>query len=57
LQDDIDRKLLDVLEHPEKYREVVEAVRRHLAAHHSYEHRLHELVETLESEQSAVLAG
>jgi hypothetical protein len=42
-------KLLDALEHPGKYRELVAQVRLHLAAHHNYRTRLCQLVEVLES--------
>lgn len=48
LGNDIGGKLIHALEHPGKYREVVDAVRQHLTAHHSYERRLQELVETLD---------
>lgn len=41
-------KLLDALRHPERYREVVEDVRRHLLAHHSYDRRLRELLAALQ---------
>jgi len=40
----VQAKVLDALERPEHYRGVVEDVRRHLAAHHSYERRIEELV-------------
>src|SRR5215467_14532608 len=57
LHDDIASKLVDVLEQPKKYQEVVQAVRRHLTAHHSYERRLHELIEMLGGREPAVKAG
>jgi len=57
LHDDIASKLVDVLEQPKKYHEVVQAVRQHLTAHHSYERRLHELIEMLDGHQPAVKAG
>lgn len=41
-------KLLDALGHPQKYREVVQEVRRHLVEHHSYPVRVRELVAALE---------
>jgi hypothetical protein len=41
-------KLLDALRHPDRYREVVEGVRRHLLAHHSYDRRLRELLAVLQ---------
>jgi hypothetical protein len=44
-------KLLDVLARPRKYREIVEDVRRHLEAHHSYRHRVLELVAALRTPQ------
>ena len=37
-------KLLDALRRPDRYRGVVEDVRRHLAAHYSYDRRVEELV-------------
>ncbi len=40
-------KLLDALRRPEHYRGVVEDVRRHLVANHSYERRTNELVAAL----------
>jgi hypothetical protein len=45
----VDEKLLDVVDHPRKYREIVEAVRHHLIAHHSYRHRVQELITALQS--------
>jgi hypothetical protein len=42
-------KLMNALERPDKYREAVADVRRHLAEHHSYRKRLCQLVEALES--------
>jgi hypothetical protein len=47
LQDQIADKLLDVLGHPRKYHEIVQEVRCHLAAHHSYRQRVQQLVEAL----------
>jgi hypothetical protein len=47
LCDGIAEKLLDVLSHPKKYREIVQEVRQHLIAHHSYQKRLQELVDVL----------
>jgi hypothetical protein len=41
-------KLLDALQRPAYYREVVEDVRRHLTKHHLYQHRVEELVAALE---------
>ncbi len=43
----IGEKLVDVLNHPKKYREIVEAVRKHLIAHHAYRNRVQELVAAL----------
>ena len=48
LSDDIGGKLIDALEHPKKYRDVVHAIRQHLTAHHSYKRRLQELIVTLD---------
>jgi hypothetical protein len=49
LHGDIAEKLLDALSHPERYREVVQEVRKHLMAHHSYHKRVEELVKALEA--------
>jgi hypothetical protein len=49
LNGDIADKLLDVLSHPKKYREIVQEVRQHLVVHHSYHKRMRELVEVLEA--------
>ena len=57
LHDDIAGKLVDVLEHPKKYQEAVHAVRRHLRTHHSYERRLHELLEMLDGRHQTANAG
>lgn len=43
----IGEKLLDALNRPDHYRNVVEDVRRHLVTHHAYERRLEELVDAL----------
>jgi hypothetical protein len=42
-------KVLDVLRRPEHYAEVVQGVRRHLRARHSYEARLRQLLEIVHS--------
>jgi hypothetical protein len=42
-------KVLDVLERPEHYAAIVARLRRHLAVEHSYEKRLQELIEIVES--------
>ena len=47
LQGDVAGKILDALNRPQPYREIVEEVRRHLATHHSYRHRLQELMAAL----------
>jgi hypothetical protein len=47
--DHIAEKLVDVLKRPQRYREIVEEVRRHLVAHHSYRNRVQELVAALET--------
>jgi len=49
LHGEIADKLIDVLTRPDRYREIVEEVRRHLTAHHSYRIRMQELAEALES--------
>lgn len=40
-------KILDALARPDHYRGVVQDVRRHLATHHNYERRMHELASAL----------
>src|SRR5262249_55010736 len=47
LHDGIGDKLLDALDQPQKYREIVQEVRRHLGMHHSYHNRVQELVAAL----------
>ena len=42
-------KIVDVLERPAYYAEIVDDIRRHLAEHHSVTRRLQELVEIVES--------
>jgi len=42
-------KLLDALQRPNHYQEIVAEVRQHLATHHLYRHRVEELVAALES--------
>jgi hypothetical protein len=43
----IGEKLVDVLNHPKKYRDIVEEIRTHLQTHHSYRNRVQELVTAL----------
>ncbi|MBO0858353.1 MAG: glycosyltransferase family 1 protein [Chloracidobacterium sp.] len=43
----IGEKLVHVLNSPKRYRELVEEVRKHLLAHHSYRNRVQELVAAL----------
>jgi hypothetical protein len=49
LTGDVAGKLLDALERPQKYEDIVREVRSHLAARHSYRRRVEELVAALES--------
>ena len=49
LRDEIADKLLDTIHQREKYQEIVEKVRRHLAARHSYQKRVEELVAALQA--------
>lgn len=49
LDGEIADKLLDAVQHPERYRELVRDVRCHLAAHHSYRNRVQELVAALQT--------
>ncbi len=42
-------KILDALQNPDRYREIVEDVREHLLTHHSYHTRAHELFAMLEA--------
>jgi hypothetical protein len=48
LCDDVAGKLVEVLRRPRIYREIVEEVRRHLLGHHTYAHRVHDLVAALQ---------
>jgi hypothetical protein len=41
-------KLVDVLSRPKRYSEIVEEVRKHLLAHHTYRNRVEELVAALQ---------
>jgi hypothetical protein len=47
LHGDVSGKILDALNRPMYYRDIVEEVRRHLAASHSYRNRLEELITAL----------
>jgi hypothetical protein len=47
LHDRIAEKLLDAVENPRKYQEIVNEVRRHLATHHSYQIRVQQLIAAL----------
>ena len=47
LHGDVAGRLLDALQHPGRYREIVASVRRHLEEHHSYRKRVEELVVAL----------
>jgi hypothetical protein len=47
LHGDIAAKLIDALVQTRKYREIVQEVRQHLTAHHSYSRRMEELVEAM----------
>jgi hypothetical protein len=53
LSNGIGEKLVDVLHHPARYQEIVEEVRRHLLAHHTYCHRVQDLVAALQEPDSA----
>ncbi len=46
---EIGDKLVDALCLPAKYRKLVDEVRRHLVAHHSFQKRVEELVSALEA--------
>ncbi len=48
-RDEIADKIRDALKRPDYYASLVSDVRQHLRAHHSYDHRLEELVSLLES--------
>jgi hypothetical protein len=54
LFNDIEHKLVDVLQHPRKYAQIVEAVRDHLVKHHSYPVRVEQLVAALQAEPGRV---
>jgi Glycosyl transferases group 1 len=47
LCDGVAEKLVDVLRRPKRYRDLVEEVRKHLLAHHTYENRVQELAAAL----------
>lgn len=48
LHDGVAEKLVDVLQHPTRYTEIVEEVRKHLLTHHTYRNRVQELVAALQ---------
>jgi hypothetical protein len=43
----VSEKILDALKRPDYYRQVVEDARRYMLAHHSFRHRVEELVAAL----------
>ena len=47
LHGNISDKLLDVVQHPLRYQEIVQEVRSHLVSCHSYQKRMQQLVEPL----------
>jgi hypothetical protein len=47
LHGNIADKFLDVLQHPLRYRRIVQTVRSHLVSYHSYQKRMQQLVEAL----------
>lgn len=49
LSGNVAAKLLDALQRPDEYRQVVDDVRRHLIAHHSYDRLVESLVAVLKS--------
>jgi hypothetical protein len=48
-EDNFQEMVLDVIHRPERYRDVVMGIRRHLAAQHSHAMRLRKLIEIVES--------
>jgi len=42
-------KILEIVQHPERYHDAVTGIRRHLAEHHSHTARLRRLIEIIES--------
>jgi hypothetical protein len=42
-------KILDIVDYPERYRDIVMGIRRHMAKKHSHEARLQRLIEIIES--------
>jgi len=49
LHERIADKLIDALDRPQKYRKLVQEVRRHLIVHHSYRKRMEELMAALQA--------
>ena len=49
LYDKMEEKLLDVIEHPENYVEIVRDVRSHILRYHSYQVRIKELIQSLQT--------
>jgi hypothetical protein len=56
LDEGVAGKLVDALERPARYRELVHAVREHLRRHHSYEARIRNLVAALKDASSGTSA-
>lgn len=48
-EEDPEEKILDVVHHPERYRDVVMGIRRHLTEKHSHVARLRRLIEVIEN--------
>jgi SAM-dependent methyltransferase len=48
-EDNAQEKILDMVHHPERYRDVAMGIRRHLAQEHSHGARLRRLIEIIES--------
>ncbi len=49
LEGEMSEKLLDVVNHTQKYRQIAREVRQHLAEHHSYRKRMRDLVKALQA--------
>jgi len=49
LHGEMSEKLLDVVNHPKKYREIAQDARQHLAEHHCYQKRVQDLVAALKA--------
>jgi hypothetical protein len=49
--DDLQDQIVDIVDRPEHYREIVSGIRRHLSVHHSHSARLRQLIDIVETRE------